>query len=278
MRVSGLAKDSHSAGCAPDLVGWRHKASQEGAEAGRSRVDLYIFLLASICTDPCRLGPLRYRSVLALPFVLPPSRRDAQTPPILQIRPRCDVNEIREYKATNRQFYLSHTRNNETRQSPKLERQESFVFFARPYPTSTDCALQIACVPSRKEVPPPLKKIYTLHIRPSKNTHQVEKVRATSKTCEYTHLQISINFPFTPVPPTSPIRSLHPSAPDHPLSLASEQKAAEKPAHRTQAFSASAFLASPEPENLLNAWSVMRMIVAGLWNVPKKSPRRPSHT
>lgn len=97
-RVSRLAQDSPFAGSAANLVGWRHKASQRPVESGS--LALAAFLLASIRTDPCRrlrLGPSRYRAhglMLLLPFILPPSRRDARTPPsslVANLRPRQDV-------------------------------------------------------------------------------------------------------------------------------------------------------------------------------------------
>jgi hypothetical protein len=110
----------------------------------------------------------------------------------------------------------------------------------------------------------------TLHIRPSKNTHQVEKYAQPPRHANSLTLQISIiptslqSLRRVPSDPASP------SGPDRPLSPPSEQKAAEKPAHRTQAFSAFSPHLPAEPENLLNAWSVMHMIVGKLVGRAKK--------
>jgi hypothetical protein len=110
----------------------------------------------------------------------------------------------------------------------------------------------------------------TLHIRPSKNTHQVEKYAQPPRHANSLTLQISIiptslqSLQRVPSDPASP------SGPDRPLSPPSEQKAAEKPAHRTQAFSAFSPHLPAEPENLLNAWSVMHMIVGKLVGRAKK--------
>ena len=209
-RVSRLAQDSPFAGCAPDLVGWRHKASQ--IHRGRSRVDLTspcCFLLASIRTDPCRrlrLGPLRYRAhglMLLLPFVLPPSRRDAKRHPhckssltatqIGHVKNLVAHDQIRGYKPP----IARQTRNNGNLTIAEARTSKSFIF--SPGHTRSELArLRLASyVPFGKRSLHHSSKRSTsgcvhppLHIRPYTNSHQVEKYAQPPRHGElFTHLQ-----------------------------------------------------------------------------------------
>jgi hypothetical protein len=210
-RVSRLAQDSPFAGCTPDLVGWRHKASQ--IRRGRSRVDLTspcYFLLASIRTDPCRrlrLGPLRYRAhglMLLLPFVLPPSRRDAKRHPhcfcsliatqMGHVKNLVAHDQIRGYKPP----IARQTRNNGNLTIAEARTSKSFIF--SPGRTRSDLArLRLASyVPFGKKSLHHSSKRSTsgcvhppLHIRPYTNSHQVEKYAQPPRYGKlFTRLQI----------------------------------------------------------------------------------------
>jgi hypothetical protein len=207
-RVSRLAQDSLFAGCTPDLVGWRHKASQ--IRRGRSRVDLTspcCFLLASIRTDPCRrlrLGPLRYRAhglMLLLPFVLPPSRRDAKRHPhcfcsliatqIGHVNGLVAHDQIREYKPP----IARQTRNNGNLTIAEARTLKSFVFRpVVPDLTWRDCALRVTCLSERSPSTTHQKDLHpvvcTLHIRPYTNSHQVEKYAQPPRNREFLRIQI----------------------------------------------------------------------------------------
>ena len=94
--------------------------------------------------------------------------------------------------------------------------------------------------------------------------HQVEKYAQPPRHGEFTH---SPNLHNSCLPPTSPIRSISPSVPDRPTTRfrfhPSKKPQRNRPTE-PKLFLLSRLLTSAEPENLLNAWSVMHMIVASL--------------
>ena len=144
---------------------------------------------------------------------------------------------------------------------------KSFVF-ARPYPTWPTAPCKIACLSERSPSTTHQKDLHpvvcTLHIRPYTSMHQVEKYAQPPRHGEFTH---SPNLHNSCLPPTSPIRSISPSVPDRPTTRfrfhPSKKPQRNRPTE-PKLFLLSRLLTSAEPENLLNAWSVMHMIVASL--------------